>query len=220
MEYQDANFFELLRAEVRSAGMNMCVPSDEIITRVLGMCECITFTKNTRIIDEGEVNNSLYILKKGLLRISYMEDDREFTLGIASEPSASISPLGFALGLKAHYMITTCNQVEIYRLKKPDFDALIGESFEFARWMLGIAVCQMAMLEFKSQHLAGSAKDQYKSLRKKEYIKKRYQTFKGNFPDVAREVSDRVLASYLGVHPVWLSAIKRELINEERSKKK
>lgn len=218
MDNPDYKYYELLKNEIRTVGMSMCVPDDELITLVLSRCELLKFPKNYRIVDEGDTDNSLYILKSGISRVSYQEEDREITLGIASEPTISISPLGFVLNSKAHYMVTACTNVEVYRLGKKDFDSLILESPEFARWMLGVALVQIAMFEYKSKNLVESTKDKYQSLRNREYIKKWGSFSDGNVPDIAREVNDRVIASFLDVHPAYLSTIKRELIEEERNK--
>ena len=210
-------FKEILKDEVRLFGLQACVPDDSLIELVLSKCAPVTYPKNSRIIDEGSIDNNVYFLKSGLLRMSYYDEDREYTIGIANTGTVSLSPLSFVMSQKAHYMMTSCTKVELLRLAKEDADRLIAENAGFARWMLGLALAQMAALEFKSKHLTGSSKDKYRNLMKREYIKKRYISFTRMQPDIVMDVSDKVIASYLGVHPAYLSALKREIIEGERS---
>lgn len=212
-------FYELLKDEVRAIGMNAFIPDDDLLDLVMSRCTLVSYPKNHRIIDETTVNRNLYFLKSGLMRTSYFDNDREFTIGIAMAPTLSLSPLGVAMNRTAHYMFTTCSNVELLVLEKKDFDWLMETQPGFSRWMLGVALMQMASLEFKSQQLSGSSKDKYLKLRKREYIKSRYSSFASKLPDIVNEISDRVIASYLGVHPIYLSSIKKEIIDDERKKK-
>lgn len=220
MDTPDYKFYDLLKKELSVEGLSMCVPDDDLISQVLSKCKLLHFPKNFRLVDEGDTNNSLYILRSGVLRISYYQEDREVTLGICSEPTSTISPLGFVLKYQAHYMVTTCSAVDVYELSKAEFDRLVIESPAFSRWMMGLALLQIAMFEYKSQNLVGTTKEKYESLRNREYINKWASFSKGKVPDIAREVNDRVIASFLDVHPAYLSTIKRELIEDERAKNK
>ena len=71
----------------------------------------------------------------------------------------------------------------------------------FARWMYSVAIHQLFALERKVSLINGTVKERYLALIK-------------NRPDIIKNVSMKVIASYLGVSPHYLCRLKKTLLNE------
>ena len=87
------------------------------------------------------------------------------------------------------------------RIGKDNLKELIDSSAEFARWCLGNVQFQLYFFEMKGRIIQGSAKERYEAMMK-------------NRPDIAMRVPLKIIASYLGITPQYLSKLRRELASE------
>lgn len=86
----------------------------------------------------------------------------------------------------------------LMRVRKADFSALIDRSAEFARWCLGNVQFQLYFFEMKGRIIQGPAKERYESILK-------------NRPEIIKNVSLKIIASYLGITPQYLSKLRRNM---------
>ena len=83
-------------------------------------------------------------------------------------------------------------------VRKEDFSSLIDSSAEFARWCLGNVQYQLYFFEMKGRTVQGPAKERYETILKKR-------------PEIIHNVSLRIIASYLGITPQYLSKLRRQI---------
>ncbi len=106
------------------------------------------------------------------------------------------------------------------RVAKKDFDALMLESHEFARWMFGIMVSQFCALELKGQMLSESdVISNYQNMLKRQ-MRLDENGFDPNRPNLLSIVSSKDIASYLGITQSYLSNLRKMLHEQERQSKK
>ena len=88
------------------------------------------------------------------------------------------------------------------KVTKEDYERLIIESHEFARYVNSLLMAQLYYDEKKMSVFSGNAKERYLSLIK-------------NRPEILRSVSLGVIASYLGVSQAYLSRLRQSLSKGE-----
>ena len=92
----------------------------------------------------------------------------------------------------------TCCRSRLFKVTKADYDRLIAEDHSFARWCLEYANCQLYYFEMKRNLINGSARERYESLLR-------------NRPEIIRGVPLKIIASYLGITPQYLSKLRRDM---------
>lgn len=190
--------------------------SDAILDKFLDMGEYVKLGPQQFIIAPGSVDKSLWITARGVTKAVYFDGKKEKVIGFSGPGTITLSPVSFAIGKPAFCAFQTVNECQLLRVRKSDFDRLVAESHEFARWMIGILVSQFTALELKSQMLSeGDIHSNYKQLVKRQ-MKLDPDGFDPNRPGLLSIVSSRDLASYLGITQSYLSNIRKDILDKER----
>lgn len=173
--------------------------SDQEIDRLLDNMEEISVPAKTPVIQTGKINTNVYLIKEGILRISYISDVREVTYGFGGPGSFFLSPSSFYMNRPAFMQVDTCKTAaSLLRMTRERFYSVMQVSHEFAAWMFNIAMYQIFMCETKLSLINGTAKERYVSLIK-------------NRPEILKYISKKNIASYLDVTPEYLSRISVNL---------
>lgn len=173
-------------------------PSEQLMDMLLSEMSEISLKAKENIIEHGTVNRNIYLVKTGLLKLSYFNADKEVVIAFASPGTFFLSPISFYIRKPAFINIQSCKESTVMKLSKERFDSLMNESHDFARWMFNIAMGQIFSLEMKSSLINGTAKERYLALIK-------------NRPDIIQAVPMKTIASYLGVTPSYICHIKQDL---------
>lgn len=142
-----------------------------------------TFGAGDAVIRAGAVNDNLYIVKEGIVRIYKRGDDKELTLLMGDDGDIILSAFSFHGGLPAVLTIETCCESVLIRISKDNFTKLLHRSHDIARRACDVLFEQLFMLERKSSVFKGSAYERYKSM-------------VAHRPDIFRRVSLKTIASY------------------------
>lgn len=177
--------------------------SDEVLGKFIMNAEEIQIKRNQVLVEEGEVNDNVYVVRSGVIRYCYKRDGRDVTTYFAMASTPVVCYHCFVLGYPAFYRLEACTKTILLKIKKKDVENLILESHEFSRWMIGIHQFQLFFLEHKDRVITGRASDRLISLFR-------------NRPELLRAVSSKVIASYLGVTESYLSRLKHKLYREGR----
>ena len=171
------------------------------------------------IIEPGTIDKSIWITATGVTKAIYFDDKKECVLGFSGPGTITMSPISFVIGKPAFcgfQAITNCNMVKV---SKSDFETLMSESHEFARWMFGIAVGQLCALELKAQMLSESdVISNYNNMLKRQ-MKLDENGFDPNRPNLLSIVSSKDIASYLGITQSYLSNLRKMLHEQQRQSK-
>lgn len=177
---------------------NFC-PDSKLLAKLLDSMEEVHYRPKEPVIGYGILNSDIYIVKHGICRFTYFEGDKEVTLGFAAPGTVILSPHSYYMSQPAFMQIESCNDTTLLKSSKKNFDSMVFNSPELLRWMYEMAMCQLYTCEMKLSKINGSAKERYAAMLK-------------NRPDIIQAVSDKILASYIGVTQQYLSNIKRELL--------
>lgn len=170
--------------------------SDELIDRIAEIGEIEMFPGMTPIIPEGKCVSDIFILIEGVMRSWHWDGDIERTDFFGMAGTVCISFHSYLFKYPSPYSIETCCPARLLRIKKQDFDNLLRESNEFALWVIGNLQCQLYFFEMGRNVIKGSAAERYRSLCK-------------NRPEILRLVPLKIIATYLGITPTYLSQLRR-----------
>ena len=206
---------------------------EELLDLFLSESKEINLPPRAAIIDSGEYNPNVYIIKKGLIRGFYQDNKNEKTVGFALPGTILISYHCYYSHQPSYHRLETLTPSVLLVIKKSHFDKLINESHQFALWNLSMLQNQLYYNEYRDTILTGDAKERLRQLLKRisldnsignerifdnnvkkddqEVLKEVHQRWK----KIYKIVPSKVLASYLGITEVHLSRIKKELFTEQ-----
>lgn len=175
--------------------------SAETMDKFCSIMEEKHLKKRDVMIQCGELNDNIYIVKEGIVRRTHMDGDKEVTVAFALAGTVIMSYHSYCYHLPAYYQFDACCDSVVMVVTKAKFESLIRESHEFALWALNMAHCSLYYYEVKQSVINGSAIERYRALLK-------------NRPEILQCVSLKIIASYLGVTDTYLSRIRKRLQTE------
>lgn len=183
------------------AGEGSFTLSDNIAMEIIACSEEVRLAPKEFLVKYGSTDTNVYIVAEGILRVCYFDGNKEVTLGFTSEGTVLMSLFGYMRKNPAFMYIVSCGKSVVRKVSKEDFDRIVSDSHEFARWMYTVAIHQLYACEMKLSLISGTAQERYLALIR-------------NRPDIIRNVSMKDIASYLGVTPSYLCKLKRRLLNK------
>jgi CRP-like cAMP-binding protein len=153
--------------------------------------------KKDFVLKEGQVCQYISFVNSGLLRAYYLDnEDKESTIMFAVADWWITDMYCYIHQKPAMLTIQAVEESHIFNLKKDDLEKLYVEvpKFEkFFRIMMQNAYIREQLRII--QNLSLSAEE-------------RYHNFLSKYPQVAKQVTQKQIASYLGVTPEFLSALR------------
>jgi len=158
------------------------------------------YKKGADIFAEGEWQPFVYVLRQGMVKLSYInEQGEEWIKSFIGEGDFFACPNVLVAGRKTDYSAIA---LEDCLLEQLDYASL-------RRLMLRHAAWQGAVLQLLERHIVR------KEQRERELLtmrpEERYQSFLSSYPAIAERIQQRDMAHYLGVTPEALSRIRKRL---------
>ena len=172
---------------------------DKVMDRFLGLGHVQKIDKWRTVIACGDMNPDVYILMEGIMRCWYTDDNHEKTAHFATPATQFINYHTYYAGQPSFYNFQACTPVKLLRIRRHKFNELLEKSPEFALWNLHMLQAQSYYFELKHKLNTGLAMDKYLSLIKE-------------LPNIMQVVPLQVVASYLGITPLHLSRLRRQLL--------
>jgi CRP-like cAMP-binding protein len=173
--------------------------ADETMDKFLDLMTEVYFKNNEAIVPYGKFDNNIYIVKSGIVRYAYFDGLKEKTFGFALPGTMMISYHSYYHREPSFFQIESCNESVVVKITRTNFDNLMKESNDFAQWMLRLSSAQLWQFEMKLAVVNGTAKERFKALIK-------------NRPEILENVSAKIVASYIGITPQYLSKLKSEFM--------
>lgn len=153
--------------------------------------------KNTFILRQGEPCNHINFVNSGILRAYYLNPNgKDATVMFALEGWWITDMYCFLNELPAMVNIQVVENCSIFKLSKENLDSLYADKPEFNKFfriLMQNAYCREQLRTI--QNLSLPAKD-------------RYERFLKKYPQIAKKVTLKQIASYLGITPEFLSSIR------------
>lgn len=209
---------------------------DAVFDELLSAGSVVKLNTYEPMIDAGEYNPDIYVVKEGLVRGTYLDKNAEKTAGFALPGTLMMSLHCYYGNEPSYYRFEACCATEVIRIPRGWFEGLTMRSHEFALWVMSANQNQLYYNEFRSRLLSGDAKSRFEQLTRRwsEIIpevpanviasglgvgKNHYQRVKtemyARWKMILPIVPSKIIASYLGITEQHLSKIKRELLRGE-----
>ncbi len=209
---------DFLKSSIRSEGGFAL--SDEVLDSFLSKGTLIHIPAKAYIIEPGTIDKSVWVTAAGVSKAIYFDGKKECVLGFSGPGTITLSPVSFHIGKPAFCGFQAVTNLNMLKVQKSDFDALMLESNEFARWMFGIVVGQFCAIELKAQMLSESdVISNYKNMLKRQ-MKLDENGFDPNRPNLLSIVSSKDIASYLGITQSYLSNLRKMFYEQQRQQSK
>jgi len=155
-----------------------------------------TVTKNTIFKHAGSMVKELYFVNKGCIRTYYLDkNSKECTRNIAFENTYCWA-INFLNDLPIHEYIEAIEDSELLVFTKEKFHLLVDSSPGFRKgYMLSLEKIALIYATRVETLISLNAKE-------------RYQNLLLNSPDMVLTISNKIVASYLGITEQSLSRIK------------
>ena len=128
------------------------------------------------------------------------DGERERTISFGLPGTIFSSRHSFYAGLPSYYRVEACCDSVVLKVLKADYVGLIERNPRFAIWALHYAWCEQFYNELRQATVHnGTAEERYRHMLRTR-------------PELTEAVSQRVIASYLGVTPEYLCRLKRRLL--------
>lgn len=156
--------------------------------------------KGEVLIECGKLCDSAFIVKSGIMRFVDMNGDRERTFAFALPGTLFFSKHSFVMKQPSYYQVEACCDSELLEISCQDFWNVAELSHDISLWLLKYAHGELFCQEYKNAVVHnGSAAE-------------RYRKMLGDRPEIIENVSQKIIASYLGVTPEYLSKLKGQLL--------
>lgn len=194
METSDTKLRSLIEGELGY------LPADGSIDLFLSRGHLESYHRGEVVTGWGEVDPDVYVVKEGIIRFVDFNGERERTFAFALPGTVFFSKHSFVMGKESYYQIEACCPTELLRIPRDDFWEVAGASHELALWLLRYAHGELFYQEYKYAAVHnGSAAERYRKMLLDR-------------PEIIRNVSQKIVASYLGVTPEYLSKLKRQFL--------
>ncbi len=191
-ESDRTRLIELLRKESSNA-----VP-DAVLDEFIGLGQVVELPAQAPLVAEGDVNTNVYALIEGVLRSWHWDGEVEHTDYFGMAGTLCVCYHCYLWHHVSPNTIEACCPSRLLRVSKKDFDQLLRSNNDFAWWVIGNLQCQNYYYEMKHNVIKGTARERYEALVK-------------NRPELLRNVPLKVIASYLGITPAYLSRLRAKI---------
>ena len=173
--------------------------ADETMDRFLELTTEVQLKNKEPLIPFGKMDNSVYILKEGVIRFAYFDGEKEKTFAFSTPGNLIISYHSFYKGIPSFFQYESCGKSVVLKVSKSKFDELFRQSADFSNWMFRMSLDQLYTYEMKTEVINGTAVERFEALIK-------------NRTEILKRVSNKVIASYIGVNQPYLSRLKRQIL--------
>lgn len=151
--------------------------------------------KKEILLNEGKVNTKMYYVQKGLLRVYVIDEGKEINTWFVKEGEFINSIPSFYYEIPSDEYIEALEDCEIVEIKKSTYEWMLKNNLKLA--LFAIDQLYIYLCEYH---------DQCKSLRFMN-AEKKYEFLLKKKPDILNRLSQKHIASFLGIETTYLSKI-------------
>ena len=160
----------------------------------------VSFRKGDIIVAEGRVDDSIYLLRKGVWRTYAIKNAEEITLWFATAGDFDLAPWCVMKGQPSRYTISSSSNSEAIEITKSTVMQLSQVSPSFVGFLCDLYADIFLHTDDILVDMASPR------------ALNRYIAFMEKMPEIFREVSQKEIARFLGITPQSLSRIRAGII--------
>lgn len=165
-------------------------------SQLQGFAKVQTFKKNSFLLQEGGISDTLYFVLNGLLRAYYIENNDEITAWFMPEGGFAYSITSYLTNSPSSEAIVAEEDTLVVAITKPNLEQLFLSSAAFTR----------IALYFTEQYLS-RYDERVRGLRLQP--EECYKRFQSQYPLLEARVKLNHLASYLGISRSTLCQLRK-----------
>lgn len=187
-----------IRELILSEGIAQVQPSDGLINDLIDCGHIVSLKAGQPLVKVGDVNPDFYILIDGIIRSWYVLDNVEVTTAFGIAGTQILNYASYTAGQPSESNFEACTKCKLMRVPKEDYDRMLHTSLEFCNWRLRLAYDQFYFTEMRNQVIKGDARQRYAALLQSR-------------PEIVQKVTLKIIATYLGITPQYLSHLRNTL---------
>jgi len=165
----------------------------------ISLLDSKTIAKREYLLNRGAICRYDSFITKGCVKVCYTDEKgNECILKFGPEDWWVIDIDSFLNIKPSFYYIQAVEDTEVLRLSRSNYDLLYKaipkfQKFSNERWQTGFIALQQRIM----QNLSLTAEE-------------RYYQFKNKYPGLEQRISQKLIASYLGITPEFLSKLRKK----------
>lgn len=172
--------------------------SDEEKAIAISLLQSQTIKKNRSLIAAGNVCRNIYFVDKGCLRLfSFDSENLEHNVLLCPENWWAADTASFSTRTSAFYSISALEDSELFFYPYQDLEKLYILVPKFERFFR--IMFQNGFSLYQNRITSNATKT----------AQERYVAFRKLYPALEQRISQKHIASYLGITPVFLSRIRK-----------
>jgi len=179
--------------------------SDEALAQVARVFSVIELPKKQLALAEGDTCTHLYFVAKGCLRLFYLDDKgAEQTIQLALETWWMTDLDAFHRKGKSSFSIQAIENTTLLCITKHNWDSLLKAYPELEHYFRTI---------YERAYAAALFRMKYFRLPKDAF----YELFRAKYPEFTQRIPQKILASFLGFTPEYLSELRKKDVEKKRA---
>lgn len=173
--------------------------TDEIIDYILEYFKVQSYDKKVYLLQEGQHCKYLYFVKKGCLRLFFIDEKgNEQTIQFAIENWWITDLTAFHSGKLAEFNIQAIEATEVLEIDKASLEELLRNFPQMERYYSKIYQRAYAASLMRVKHIFTFSKEAF------------YEMFSTKYPQFIQRIPQKILASFLGFTPEYLSELRKK----------
>lgn len=173
---------------------------DEYTKKIVSVSKVKQLQKGDFFIREGEIPTKLAFIKSGLFRYLYVhENGTEFTKGIIPEGNFLTSYSAMIHSTPSYFFIEALEPAEILEISFEKWKELLSEDHFWNKLLIQMLEKGFFIKEKRERDLLLLDAET------------RYRNFIQESPNLENRVTQKIIASYLGIQPESLSRIRKKM---------
>ena len=186
--------------DFKTAIQKMISISESEFESFMSQCYSKSFNKKSILSDDDKFIDEVYFITKGIIRVKIIDiSGKEHTTHFAVENQFIADYNAFLTGQKSKYQLQAMEETEVIVLPKSAIQWGYKNLTEGEKLGRLIAEFYFIYLDNRIQHLYTLSPSE------------RYELMTEIFPNIHNRVPQHMIASYLGITPVHLSRVKKEM---------
>lgn len=155
--------------------------------------------KKEILMQDGEISNSVYFIRDGILRLWHNSDGNDITLQFFKQNQFVMSFESFYLKKPSKFVLEAVKDSDIIEITRENFEFLINKEPKIKDLMINY-ICER-FIDYTNLFLS----------RIKNSPEERYIELTERYPEIIDKIPHHYIASYLGITPVSFSRIRNRL---------
>ena len=147
---------------------------EPVMEKFIGLLTEVELPRGGVLTRYGQYDSNIYIIRDGILKLSYLEGDKESILAFGMNGSLLAQMHCYYMRRPSFFQCEACTDAVVMKIGKQEFDALVAESPYFARWVLDRTLDQLCGLEMSESERGHVFVFQRKGLKLVYYVYKLY----------------------------------------------